>query len=113
MPRSFDPLLSSSDLWVPAAFSAEQLADHDNHYLNVMARLKPGTSQAQAQSELNVIAQRLQRQYPIDNEDRGFRLQPLTTALLGDPPVGLRMVLAAVRGLLLISCANSAKLQFA
>jgi hypothetical protein len=61
MPRSFDPLLSSSDLWVPAAFSAGQLADHDNHYLNVMARLKRGTSQAQAQSELNVIAQWLQK----------------------------------------------------
>jgi len=74
MPRSFDPLLSSSDLWVPAAFSAEQLADHDNHYLNVMARLKPGTSQAQAQSELNVIAQRLQQQYPIDDQDCVFRL---------------------------------------
>jgi len=42
MPRSFDPLLSSSDLWVPAAFSAGQLADHRQPYLNVMARLKPG-----------------------------------------------------------------------
>src|SRR6266404_5743602 len=113
MPRSFDPLLSNSDLWVPAAYTVEKLADHDNHYLNVMARLKPGTSQAQAQSELNVIAQRLQRQYPIDNEDRGFRLQPLTTALLGDQRVGLRMMLAAVGVLLLIACANIANLQLA
>ncbi len=113
MPRSFDPLLSSSDLWVPAAFSAGQLADHDNHYLNVMARLKPGTSQAQAQSELNVIAQWLQKQYPIDDQDRGFRLQPLATALLGDQRSGLRMMLAAVGFLLLIACANIANLQLA
>ena len=113
MPRSFDPLLSKSDLWVPAAYTAEQLADHDNHYLNVMARLKPGTSQAQAQSELNVIAQRLQQQYPIDNQDRGFRLQPLGVALLGDQRLGLRLMLSAVGFLLLIACANIANLQLA
>jgi putative ABC transport system permease protein len=113
MPRSFDPLLSRSELWVPAAYTAEKLADHDNHYLNVIARLKSGTSQAQAQSELNVIARLQQRQYPIDNENRGFRLQPLTTALLGDQRLGLRMMLAAVGFLLLIACANIANLQLA
>ncbi len=113
MPRSFDPLLSKSELWVPAAYTAEKLADHDDHYLNVIARLKPGASQAQAQSELNVIAQWLQKQYPIDDQDRGFRLQPLTTALLGDQRVGLRMMLAAVGFLLLIACANIANLQLA
>jgi len=113
MPRSFDPLLSNSNLWVPAAYTAEQLADHDSHYLNVMARLKPGTSQGQAQSELNVIARRLQQQYPMDNQDRGFRLQPLTTALLGDQRLSLRMMLAAVGVLLLIACANIANLQLA
>ena len=113
MPRSFDPLLSRSELWVPAAYTAEKLADHDNHYLNVIARLKPGASQAQAQSELNVVAQWLQKKYPIDDQDRGFRLQPLTTVLLGDQRVGLRMMLAAVGFLLLIACANIANLQLA
>ena len=113
MPRSFDPLLSRSELWVPAAYTAEKLADHDNHYLNVIARLKSGMSQAQAQAELNVIARVQQRQYPIDDENRGFRLQPLTTALLGDQRVGLRMMLAAVGFLLLIACANIANLQLA
>ena len=113
MPKSFDPLLSNSDLWVPAAYTAEQLADHDDHYLNVMARLKPGASQAQAQSELNVIARRLQQLYPLDDKDRGFRLQPLTSVLLGDQRLGLRMMLAAVGFLLLIACANIANLQLA
>jgi putative ABC transport system permease protein len=113
MPKSFDPLLTNSDLWVPAAFTPEQLSDHDDHYLNVLARLKPSTSQAQAQSELNVIGQRLQQLYPLDDKDRGFRLQPLTTALLGDQQLGLRMMLAAVGFLLLIACANIANLQLA
>jgi putative ABC transport system permease protein len=113
MPKSFDPLLSNSNLWVPAAFTPAQLADHDDHYLNVMARLKPGVVMARAQSELDVIAQRLQQQYPLDDADRGFRIQQLASALLGDQRLSLRMMLAAVGFLLLIACANIANLQLA
>src|SRR6202023_2325789 len=80
MPKTFDPLLEKSDLWVPAAYTPQQLADHDDHYLGVIGRLKPGVKLDAAQSELNVIAQRLQQKYPIDDKDRGFRLTPLSTS---------------------------------
>jgi putative ABC transport system permease protein len=111
MPKTFDPLLSSSDIWIPEAFTAQKLADHDNHYLNVMGRLTPGISPAQAQSELNVIALRLQKQYPLDDKDRGLVITPLTTVLLGDQKVALWTMLAAVGFVLLIACANIANLQ--
>ena len=113
MPKTFDPLLDKSDLWFPEAFTAQRLADHDDHFLNVMGRLKPGVSLPQAQSELNVIALRLQHQYPVDDADRGFRLAPLTTTLLGDERSALRMMLGAVGFVLLIACANIANLQLA
>jgi putative ABC transport system permease protein len=113
MPKSFDPLLSNTKLWVPAGFTSAQLAEHDDHYLNVMARLKPGVAAAQAQSELDLIGQRLQKQFPLDDADRVFRIRPLTTALLGDQRLSLRMMLAAVGFLLLIACANIANLQLA
>ena len=113
MPKSFDPLLSNSNLWIPAAFTPAQLAEHDDHYLDVMARLKPGVAIAQAQSELEIIAQRLQKQYPLDDADRSFRIQPLASALLGDQRLSLRLMLAAVGFLLLIACANIANLQLA
>ncbi len=113
MPKSFDPLLSKTDLWTPAAFTPQQLGDHDNHYLNAMGRLKSGVSLGQAQSELNVIALRLQQQYPMDDKDRGLRLIPLATALLGDQQLALGMLLGAVGLLLLIACANIANLQLA
>ena len=113
MPKSFDPLLSNTDLWIPAAFTTAEFADYDNHYLTVVGRLKPGVTFTQAQSELAVIAQRLAVEHPIDNKDRTFRVQPLTTALLGDQRVSLRMMLAAVGFLLLIVCANIANLQLA
>jgi putative ABC transport system permease protein len=111
MPKTFDPLLSESEIWIPEAFTPQKLADHDNHYLNVMGRLKAGVSLAQAQSELNVIALRLQKLYPLDNKERGLAITPLTTALLGDQKAALWMMLAAVGFVLLIACANIANLQ--
>ena len=111
MPKTFDPLLINTQLWVPAAYTAQQLANRDEHYLNVVGRLKPGVTLAAAQSELNAIAQRLQKQYPIDDKDRGFRVRLLSAALLRDQRLTLWMLLASVGFLLLIACANIANLQ--
>jgi putative ABC transport system permease protein len=113
MPKTFDPLLARTQLWVPSAFTPQQLRDHDNHYLDVIARLKPGISQTEAQSELNVLAARQRQLYPLDDKERGFRLQPLTSALLGDHRLVLYTILGAVGFVLLIACANIANLQLA
>ena len=45
--------------------------DRDDRELSVKARLKPGTTQQQAQSELAVLAQDFEREYPEFNRDRG------------------------------------------
>jgi putative ABC transport system permease protein len=113
MPNGFDPLLRKTDLWTPAGFTPQQLRNHDDHYLDTIGRLKDGISLAQAQSELNVVALRLQQQYPLDNKDRNFRVMPLSSALLGDQRLALGMLLGAVGLLLLIACANIANLQLA
>jgi putative ABC transport system permease protein len=113
MPKSFDPLLSGSEMWLPQGFSAKQLTDHDNHYLTVVARLKPGMSVQQAQPELTMIAQRLQQDFPLDDRDRGLDVTPLTQMLLGDQRVVLQLMFAAVALVLLIACANIANLQLA
>lgn len=113
MPRSFDPLLEASDVWIPAAYTAQELANHDDHYLTVMGRLKPGVTPAAAQAEMNVIAQRLQQQFPVDDKERDLNLRPLTTVLLGDQRAMLWTLLTSVACLLLIACANIANLQLA
>jgi putative ABC transport system permease protein len=113
MPRSFDPYLDNSELWIPEAFGQQQLADRSDHSYDVVARLKPGVSMAQAQSELNVIAARIQKQYPEQDKDHDLRIVPLATILLADQRPALRMIAAAVGLLLLIACANIANLQLA
>ncbi len=61
MPKTFDPLLDNSELWIPEAFNEQKLADYDDTYLTVTGRLNAGVSLEQAQSELNVAAPRCSR----------------------------------------------------
>src|SRR5829696_5528970 len=44
MPADFQFAYPNVELWVPVAFTPEQLANHANHYLEVVARLKPGVT---------------------------------------------------------------------
>src|SRR5947209_7554759 len=54
--------------WRPTRFANSDFEDRNNNYLYVVARLRPGVSQARAQAEMNLIAERLRRAYPKDNE---------------------------------------------
>ena len=63
MPRDFQLPKFKDQLWVPLAFDSKEAASRGNHYLEVIARLKPGLSLKQA-AEMETIAPRLQQQYP-------------------------------------------------
>src|SRR5687767_4176544 len=56
----------------------------DERHLRAIARLKPGVTIAQAQSEVNVIAQRLEQLHPITNKDRGASVVSITDEIVGD-----------------------------
>ena len=77
MPVSFDLNADTEELWVPIAFTAERKATHDEHYLSVYARLKPGISIEQAHADLMQTAQRLRVQFPKDAQERAFQVVPL------------------------------------
>ncbi|HJT28270.1 MAG TPA: ABC transporter permease [Pyrinomonadaceae bacterium] len=104
---------SDDQVWVPIAFTQEDAGNRNRHYLQVLARLKPGVSLTQAQSEMSTIAARLQQQYPESNTDLGAAVQPLHEHLVGDIKPALLVLLGAVGLVLLIACANVANLLLA
>ncbi len=116
MPASFTLpawMVTGRDIWVPLALSDADRALRDNHNLRVVARLKPGVTVAQAQSEMDAISKRLEQAYPKENAGWGANVIPLKEVLVGDMRLSLVMLLASVALVLLIACANVANLMFA
>jgi len=82
------------------------------HGFGVWARLRPGASLGQANTELAVVGQRLAKQYPDSNKGRTFYAESLKPDV-GDTRETLLLLLGAVTLVLLIACANIASLLLA
>ncbi len=102
---------AEADVTVPIGLSAERfrLRGRDPG-TDVVARLKPDVSEQQAETELNLIAARLEQQYPESNTGRRVRITPLLESFVGDVRQPLLILLGAVGLVLLIACANVANL---
>jgi putative ABC transport system permease protein len=100
-------------LWVPLAFTNEEAQARGNHYLQVIARMKPGVTLQRARAEMDTIAARLAQQYPEDNLRIGSVVNPLHEEVVGDIKPALLVLLGAVSFVLLIACANVANLLLA
>jgi len=119
MPRDFEfPLspgrLNRSELWVPMSLTPQELSPEANAswYLQLVGRLKPGITPAQAQSDAGRVAQQIMHDYPPD--EANFRIKPVVYPLhqitvLQARPL-LRLLFFAVAVVLLIACANLAGL---
>ena len=113
MPANFGIYSDAEELWVPIAFSQEEQQNRSAHFLNVMARLKPGVTLPQAQAEMSTIATRLQQQYPATNTNVGSEVVRLHEHVVGDIRSALLIFLGAVGLVLLIACVNVANLLLA
>jgi putative ABC transport system permease protein len=119
MPPGFEfPMQNEPvELWTTIAGDAsgkEPITDQRGaHFLRVIARLKPGITQEQAQTELTAIAARLEQQYPDENTGRSLRAESAHAALVGDVLPMLILFLCAVAAVLMIACANVANLLLA
>ena len=98
-------------LWTPLTLREAELTRQDGaHDYRAVARLKPGITLAQAQSEMSTICARLAREYPDSNRDVGAGLGPLLDDSVRLVRPGLYVLLGAVACLLLIACLNLSNL---
>ncbi|PYQ18567.1 MAG: ABC transporter permease, partial [Acidobacteria bacterium] len=103
---------TSREIWVPLGLTDDQRAVRENHNQQAVARLRSGVELAQARSELEVIAKRLEQAYPQANAGWGATVVPLRDEIVRDVRATLMMLLAAVGLVLLIACANVGNLLF-
>src|SRR5215831_3021110 len=118
MPPGFD-LPDAAQIWIPFEVNIDSLplTERANRRGDIVARLKPAISLAQADAELKAIARQLEQEYPDFRRGWSVRAVSLRQQLLGDLEGHVRKALFALMGgvgfLLLICCANVATLQLA
>ena len=111
LPRSFQfAPMGKAQLWVPLRPTPGQLNRRYMHWLDVIARLKPGVSMAQAQARMNEIGARIERENLDSHTGAGLTLVPLHEQIVGSLSSLLLVLLVAVGFVLLIACANVANL---
>jgi putative ABC transport system permease protein len=113
MPPGFQFLSKETGLWVPMAFTPQDLANRGGHYLTVVARLKPGVTLAQARADIATIMRRINQDHPMHGFEIGSVVISLREQLAGDVRPALLLLLVAVGFVLLIACANIANLLLA
>jgi putative ABC transport system permease protein len=120
MPRNFEfPLvagrLNQTELWLPMSFTADELSpgmSNGNWSFQMVGRLKPGVTPAQAQQDANRVAQEVMRNFPPALKT--IHIHAVVDSLkesavaAGRPLV--RILTLAVLVVLLIACLNVAGL---
>jgi predicted permease len=102
-------------LWAPLYHekSSSLMQMFTAHDFDVIGRLKPGISSAQANAELKAIQLQIRRQNPDGPVDDAVNLRPILDAEVHQVRPGLYALLAATTCLLLIACLNIANLLVA
>jgi putative ABC transport system permease protein len=113
LPAGFSVLDPAVDVWIPLGLDPHDARTAAAHFLIVIARLKAGVEIRRAQTEMDVIGNRLEQARPV--LDRGWRpsLISLREKLVGNVQPALLVLMAAVGFLLLMACVNVANLLLA
>ena len=105
MPEGFRYPNESSDYWVPLGLDRSQFQSPRRFFV-VTARLKPGVTVGQAQSDLDIVSERLARQDPERYSGWGVRVTPVREAMFGWMTAPFYTLGAAAALVLLVACAN-------
>ncbi|HEV8632495.1 MAG TPA: ABC transporter permease, partial [Thermoanaerobaculia bacterium] len=109
MPADFSFPTAEAQLWTANRFGPDDFVERSDTYTQVVARLRPGVSFAQAQADMRGVTTQLARSYVDDT-----RIRALLLDLRGEVPRQSRLLLGALCGaalcMLLIACTNLASL---
>lgn len=116
MPAGFDPRASSelnpgvrADVWVPLRLVAKTAGSGEN--IPVVARLRPGVTPAQLQSQMDVVTQDFRVRYAEDvRKETVMTFRPYQAMIGAEMRPFLLVLLGAIGFVLLIACANVANL---
>ena len=109
MPKGFAFPNSDFAVWAPMRGNLAA-AGRNVHAYQAIARLKPGVSLQQAQTEMDAIASRLEGEYQDTNKEVGIRLVSLQKELVEGEQPRLLLLFGSLLTVLLITCANLAGL---
>jgi predicted permease len=112
VPASFQ-ILFPADIWTP--FPLRRTPEQRRpHYLQVIARLRPGLTIDQARTDMDVVAENIARVAPETNKNWTVTIEPLRDALVRGDVRSTSLVLGGVVAfVLLMACANVANLLLA
>ncbi|MBO0857333.1 MAG: ABC transporter permease [Chloracidobacterium sp.] len=108
--------VAHAEIFMPLPLSVDGMNNQGDENYNLLARLRPGATIAQAQSELNLAVRRLEQQFPDrypQSRRFSFSIRPLLEQAVGDIRLALYVLLGAVGCVLLIACVNVANLLLA
>src|SRR5262249_44682138 len=103
------------DLWWPLPVEPHKQdgCDRGCHYLNMIARLRPEVTLAQASAQMNAAADQISQEFRGNDLTTHVLLVPLKEEVVGRARLMLTVVMAAVGFLLLVACVNVANLSLA
>ena len=104
MPKGFAVPEAAVQVFLPWGLDGKE--PRDQHYLHGLARLAPGVTVAEAESDLRRVARDLAAAYPRTNEGWSVRVVPLHEDVVGASGRPLLLMLAAVFLVLVAACAN-------
>jgi len=118
MPDDFLPHLQEATpgsilAWAPKYIEEFEPRIRASGYWNVVGRLKPGVTLAQARDELERIAIQLEAEQPRTNRGSRVEVVPMREHLVGDVRAAVGLSAAAVGVVLLIACVNVTNLLLA
>jgi predicted permease len=105
MPPEFEFPLSQEEIWIPLRLNAGSTGP-----LEVVARLKPGVTAAQAQSAMQIVARQIEQRDPREKAGLRISVSPWREELSRNYELSAVLILVAVGLVLLIACANVSSL---